>query len=131
MPVVNPNTKDMEDLSPTEPGTYPARISEVGSQRSKGSNVQMIVPKFKVDVGGGKVKTRKSYVCIEGPGAGSFDQLLRACHFDDLADHYADPDTDNPPFDTDQLVDQELLVVITNQDYEGETRDNIARFLPA
>ena len=130
-PVINPNTADMEDLSSTEPGTYSARISEVATQNSKESGTPMVVPKFKIDVGGGKIKTRKAYVCITGPGSGSFDQLLRACHFDSLADQYADPDQENPPFDTDQLIDQELLVVIGNEDYEGETRDRIQRYLPA
>ena len=128
MPVVQPNTADMEDLSPTEPGTYPAQIVSCGSQRAKESGTQMIVPKFELDVSG-KTKTRTAYLCIEGKGTYGFDQLLRAIGLADLADKYAQGQGE--PFDTDILVEQKLMVVVDQEKYNDEFRDRIKTFLPA
>lgn len=145
MPVIQPDTSEALDMSPIEPGTYKAKVTEVKTQNSKGSggkqSVPMIVPKFNVTVDG-KDRARISYLVIQGPGSGGFDQLLRACHMDELADQYKDPGQPNPPFDTDTLINQELNVVIDTQLYqkldgsgnpvgEGEKRDYIKTFLRA
>ena len=45
-----------------------------------------------------------------------FDQLLRACKMNDLADAYRDAAvTPKPPFDTDTLRGHEVMVVIEEQ----------------
>lgn len=129
MPVVQPDTSQAEDLSPIEPNTYPARIVECAFEKSKEKNTPMIVPKFKVKVGE-KERTRQSYLVIAGPGAWNFDQLLRACHMDELANKYRDPAVSpKPPFDTDSLINQELLVVVEEELYKGQKRDRINGYL--
>jgi hypothetical protein len=129
MPIVQPDTTQAEDLSPIEPGTYRARISECGHQKGKEKGTNMIVPKFKVTVNG-KERPRTAYLVIEGPGAWNFDQLLRACNMVQLADDYRNPAVQpKPPFHTDRLVNQEVNVVITEDLYQGQKRDKITGFL--
>jgi hypothetical protein len=120
----------MEDMSPTEPGTYPAKITECPFQTSKAGN-PMIVPVFEIKVGD-STKTRRTFLVTEGKGTAGFDALLRACHFDKLADQYRNGE--QVPFDTDQLIGQELNVVIDQEMYapEGgtpEPRDRIKTFM--
>ena len=129
MPVVQPNTVGMIDMTPISEGTYPAKVIACGSQQSKKGNM-MVVPKFAIDVDGSE-REREAYQVIEGKGSGNFDQLLRACNMEELADQYVDPEQDNPPFDTDVLIDQELLVIIGKQMYEGQERDTIIGYLKA
>lgn len=129
MPVVQPNTSDMIDMTPIDEGTYPAKVLACGSQTSKKGNM-MIVPKFAINVDG-DTREREAYQVIEGKGSGNFDSLLRACNMDDLADQYTDPEQNNPPFDTDVLVDQDLLVIVGKQMYEGQERDTITGYLKA
>lgn len=129
MPIVQPDTTQAEDLSPIEPNTYRARIVECGNQKGKEKGTNMIVPKFKVNVNG-KERSRTAYLVIEGPGAWNFDQLLRAVNMTPLADQYRDPNVQpKPPFDTDSLVNQEMMVVITEDLYQGQKRDKITGFL--
>lgn len=130
MPIINPDTSEAVDMSAIEPGTYPAKIVEVASQVSKQGN-PMIVPKFQVTVDG-KRRIRKSYLVITGEGAYGFDQLLRATGFSDIADQYKNPSVNpKPPFDTDSLIGQELMVKIDSEMYENELRDQIKGYLPA
>ncbi len=147
MPVLKPDLTEMVDLSPIAPGTYKAKITEAPTKQSKGDSakgkksVWMVVPKFEITVDGAdKPRTRTAYLPVEGAGTYGFDQLLRACHFDDLADQYKDPSQPNPDFDTDQLIGQELQVVIDSEIYQptdgagnpqGEPRlqDKIKTFL--
>jgi hypothetical protein len=124
MPVLEP---DLSEVGPIAPGTYQARIASVEVTKSKKGN-PMIVPDFAVNVNG-KERSRSSYLVISGPGATGFLQLLRACHFDEAADAYLNPDTENPSFDSDAFVGQELNVVIEENLYEGEVRDQIRSFL--
>lgn len=131
MPVVTPDTTQMEDLSPIEPGTYKAKVTACGSEKSKEAGTPMIVPKFDVDVNG-KTKSRSTYLVIEGKGTWGFDQFLRAVHLDSLADQYKDPNVSpKPPFDTDTLIGQELMVNIDSDIYKGTVRDRIVGFLRA
>lgn len=127
MPVIQPNTADMEDLTPIEPNTYRARIVAVSSQSSKEKGNPMIVPEFAVKVGD-KERKRKAYLNITGAGSFSFDQLLRATGMAKFADRYRAGE--NVPFDTDALIGQELNVVITMGSYNGQPRDQISGYLP-
>src|SRR2546429_8835419 len=120
MPVLTPDTSAAEDFSqPIPPGTYKARITDVEVRKSKAGN-QMIVPKFKIDVDGHE-RTRSSYLVISGEGSMGFDQLLRACHMNDLADAYRDKAVaSKPPFDTDTLREQEVQVVVEENLYKPD-----------
>jgi len=129
MTLITPDTSQSADMSPIEPNTYPAKIASCDFQMSSKGN-PMIVPTFVLTVDG-KERTRKSYIVTDGAGAFNFDQLLRACNFTELADTYKNPDVEHPPFDTDQLVGQELMVVIETQIYQGEKRDAIKTYLKA
>lgn len=127
-PVLQPDTSQAEDFTqPIEPGTYKARIVACEVGKSKAGN-NKIVPKFEIDVQG-KKRTRQSHLVVSGEGAAGFDQLLRACHMDDLAKAYKGGS--GPAFDTDSLVGQELQVVVEEQLYEGQKRDQIKTFLKA
>lgn len=130
MPIVNPDTSNAAGMEPIEPGTYPARITEVDYKTSKSSGNPMIVPKFVITVDG-KERTRQAYLVITGEGAFNFDQLLRACGFEDLADQFKSKDGPKPDFDTDDLIGQELNVVIESDVYNGALRDKIKSFLRA
>lgn len=133
MPIITPDTSMVEDFSkPIEEGTYRARIVSVDVGRSK-AGAAKIVPKFEIAVGDGKRRTRVAHLNVEGEGALGFDQLLRACHLQDLADEYRQGS--KKPFDTDVLVGQELQVVIAQEVYKPEggqeqLRDRITGFLP-
>lgn len=124
MPIINP---DLSQTGPIKPGTYRSKILEVGFETSKKQN-PMVVVKHELDVDGEKVP-RTGYHVITGKGAFMFDQLLRATGFADLANAYADKDQPNPPFDTDNLVGQELFVVVEAGIYDGKPTDNIAGYL--
>lgn len=129
MPVIQPDTSAAQDMGPIEPGTYHAQIVACDFKQSKQGN-PMIVPKFDVTVDG-KKRSRTAYLVVTGEGAFGFDQLLRACGFQQLADQYRDPNQPNPPFDTDSLVGQELNVVVSSEIYQGEKRDAIKGYLKA
>lgn len=146
MPVIPVDTSEAMDMGAIAPGTYHARITEATAQQTKGEGgkpkLWMVVPKFAVTVDG-KERTRKAYVVTQGEGTYGFDQLLRACNMDALADQYKDPSVDpKPPFDTDVLIGQELNVVIDSEYYqkkdpagnpvgEPELRDRIKTYLKA
>lgn len=126
MPIIQPDTSLAQEMGPIEPGTYPAKILEVEFKTSKSGN-PMIVPKFEINVGG-KMRSRNAYIVVTGEGAYGFDQLLRACGFEAVADQYRDPSQPNPPFDTDSLIGQELQVRVDNELYQGTMRDNIKSY---
>lgn len=131
MPLIKPDLKDADSFGPIEEGTYKARVESVEFKTSKNDN-PMIVPKFTVWVEG-KERKRVAYLVITGEGAYGFSQLLRACHFEELANIYGDKSVafeDKPEFNTDQLVGQELQVVIGKQLYNGQMRDQITNYLP-
>jgi len=129
MPVIQPDTSAAQSMEAIEPGTYFAKIISCEFKVSKQGN-PMIVPKFDITVDG-KPRSRQSYLVVTGEGAFGFDQLLRACGFQQLADQYRDPNQPNPPFDTDSLVGQELNVTISTEIYNGEKRDAIKGYLKA
>jgi hypothetical protein len=132
MPIIKPDTSAAVVLGNIEEGTYPAAIESVEFKSSSKGN-PMIVPNFNITVGDNVVK-RKAYLVITGEGAYGFEQLLRACNFDTLADAYGDKSiaaADKPDFDTDDLVGQTLNVIIGHQLYNGEMRDYVKSYLKA
>lgn len=131
MPLINPDTSEAQDMAAIEPGTYPARIDGSPEYKASAKGTPMIVPNLKIKVGD-KERTRKAYVVISGPGAFNFDQLLRACNLDSLADQYKDPSVQpKPAFDTDVLAGQEIQVTIDSEMYEGQLRDRVKGFMKA
>lgn len=130
MPVIQPDTSEMEDLSPINPGTYQAEIISTDVQNSKEKGNPMCVPTFKVAVPDReKPATRKAYLPISGAGSFNFDQLLRAAGFQAEADEIKSGA--KRPFDTDVLVGKRVNVVITENLYNGQKRDQISSYLPA
>lgn len=135
MPVLQPDTSAAEDFSkPINPGTYPAKIVACDGGKSKAGN-QKIMPKLKINVDG-ETRTRTGHHVVSGEGAMTFDQLLRSAGLGELADAYRDKTVSpKPPFDTDALVGQEVMVVIgpnlyTRDDGTTEMRDQIDGYLP-
>jgi len=121
---------DLSDVGPIEPGTYKARIDKVDTGVSKSGNPKLDI-QFSVFAGGERPKTRKVSMPYTGGGAFGFAGLLRACHFNELADAYTKKDGAKPPFDTDSLVSQELMVVVEADTYNGQMTDKIVSYLPA
>jgi len=135
-PVLQPDTSAAEDFStPIPPGTYKAHIIDVEVGKSKAGN-QKIMPKFELDVDG-KKRTRTAHLVISGEGSMGFDQLLRACKMNDLADAYRDPTVSpKPPFDTDSLRGHDVMVVVEENIYKPDTgpeqkRDQLTGYLRA
>lgn len=124
MPVITPDLSQVSSGA-IEPGTYPAKIIAVEFKESKKGN-PMIVPKFEVTIGEGKTRTRQAHLVVTGESAFGFEQLLRATHFDDVADSLKSAPK---PFDTDQLIGQELQVVIDSDSYNGQLTDKIKTYL--
>lgn len=128
--MLTPDTAEGVDLlKPIDPGTYPAEITAAIPATSKKGG-SMLQVKVTIDVQGAQ-KKRTGYVMVSGPGAASFDQLLRATHNDQLADTYKDPTAAKPEFDEQTLVGQQIMVVIDSQinQQDGTTRDNIKSWL--
>jgi hypothetical protein len=141
--ILNPDLSEAQDMGPIPEGTYKGKIVEVNTQNAKNeAKTPMAVPKVELTVDG-KKRTRKTYLMTSGEGASGFDNLLRACHFDALADQYKDPNLQpKPPFDTDTLIGQEVQVIVVPEYFqrkdgsgnpigEPELRDRIKGFLKA
>ena len=128
MPIINPDTSEVQSLAALEPNVYPATIAAVEFKTSKSSGNPMIVPTFEI-VHDGKARKRNAYLVITGEGAYGFDSLLRAVGFDDYADRLKAGSKES--FDTDTLVGLSLNVQVENEAYNGEMRDKIAGFLKA
>lgn len=141
MPILTPDTSEMEDFRPSVPGTYRARITKCGSQATKAKGDKpggkpMAVPTFQFeapaleDQGSGPRKVnRQSFLMISGGGSFGFDQLLRAIGEGSLADQVkANPG--RVPVDTAIFENKEVQVVIANSLYEGKLQDSISSFLP-
>lgn len=128
MPLISPDTSQAADFGPIEPGTYPAKITEVESTTSKSSGNPMIVVHLDINVNG-KSRIRKAYLVITGEGAYGLDQLLRAVGFESDADNFKNGKGGS--FDTDNLVGQDVNVVIESDTYQGQMRDRVQSFLKA
>ena len=127
MGILTPDTSQAQDFSePIAPGTYRARIKAAEAGTSKQGKPKVVV-KLDVDVEG-KSRSRQAHLPVTGEGAGAFDKLLRATGFAGLADDFKRGA--GTAFDTDQLIGQECQVVISEDIYEGQKRDQIQTFLP-
>lgn len=130
MPIITPDTSSQLEFKPLDPGTYPARIAAVEYGLSKSSGNPMLTVNVELNVEGRTVP-RKAFLVITGEGSYGFDQLLRACRMDQLADAYKDKSAEKPPFDTDELVGQEVSVIVEHETYNNQLRDRIKAFLRA
>lgn len=126
MPIIYPNTSKMVDMTPMEPGPKPARIDAVTPSNSKKGNPMLVLDLTIRD--GESERPRKDWVVTEGPGSGKFDQILRACGFDDVADQIK---AGTPvPFNTDDLIGQEVIVVTDRSIGDDEKiRDGVSQYL--
>lgn len=130
MPIITPDTSSQLEFKPLEPGTYPAKITDVQYGTSKSSGNPMLTVTMDVNAEGRAVP-RKAFLVITGEGSYGFDQLLRACRMDQLADAYKDKSAEKPPFDTDELIGQEINVIVEHETYNNQLRDRVKTFLRA
>lgn len=141
MPILLPDTSEMEDLRPTVPGTYRARITKVDQQATKAKGDKpggqpMAVPNFQFEAPalenpseGPRKVNRRVFLMISGAGSFNFDQLLRSTGNGEIADQVkANPG--RVAVDTDVFLNKEVHVVLANGLYEGRLQDNITAFLP-
>lgn len=126
MPIIEPDLSETEQLGPHDPGTYKATIETVEATKGKEKGTPMLVLNCACVDGEGKVFHRKAWVVTAGAGAGNFEQLLRACNLDGVADQLR---TSKAPFNTDVLVGQQVNVILENEEYKGQMRDRINGFL--
>ncbi len=125
MPIIQPDTSNVTEYTPMEPGTYAAKIIDCPYKMSKKEN-PMIVPEFEIEYKD-KLRKKKAYLVSEGEGAGGFDQLLRATGFEEVAE--ASKRGERPEFDTDNLIGQEVLVVIEADMFNDKPSDTIKSYL--
>lgn len=123
MPILEVDLSEID--STILPGTYPGKIIEAGAQTSKSGN-PMAVCKFDITVDG-KRRVRQAYLVTKGAGAYGFHNLLKAVGFSDMAERMRKGEA--VQFNTDDLVNQECLVVVEEEIYNGEKKDKIASFL--
>ena len=129
MALIDPDTSEMVDFKPLEPGTYRARIISAVPKKSQKGN-PMVEVTLKVQ-NGDKEITRKAWPLLKGPGAFMFDQLLRASGHEAVADQIKVPGS-GVQFDTDELQGVELQVRVENElDDKDSVRDAIKGFLKA
>lgn len=124
MPILEPDFSELDQTIPA--GTYKATITECDAKTSKTGNM-MAVPKFSINVDG-KARTRQAYLVVSGAGAFNFQALLKAAGFSDVAERLKAGE--KVPFDTDSLVNQEVMVVIEPDEYNGQPSDKIKTYLP-
>lgn len=130
MPLINPDLSEAADFAPIPDGTYPGKIVSCDFQLSKENQKPMLKIGAELTVDG-KTRKRTIYVLTSGAGAFMFEQLLRACHFDEYADQLKNPDVAHPGFDSDQFLNQTLQFVVVPEIRKdnGEMSDRVSRFL--
>lgn len=110
MPVIYPNTSDMQTFTLLPVGQHPAEITAVEQAVGKEKGT----PYLKVTVAvqhEGKSVRRYANVMTSGAASGQFDRLLRAAGLDDEAER-VQSSGGQYPFDTDKLVGQRVGVVV-------------------
>lgn len=128
MPIINPDTSEVKELLPLEPGVYPAKVAATEFKTSKSGNPMLVVT-FEVTARDGTARKRNAYLVITGEGAYGFDSLLRACGFDDYADRLKAGSKE--PFDTDNLVGIGLEVQVEQEAYNGRMMDSVRGYMKA
>lgn len=126
MPIIEPDLSEAEQLGAHEPGTYKGSIETVEVTKGKEKGTPMIVVNLACQDGDGKIFHRKTWIVTSGAGAGNFEQLLRACNLEDVADSLR---TSKAPFNTDVLVGQQVNVIMDNEEYKGRMQDRVTGFL--
>ena len=121
-PVIQPDFSEALDLSPIEPGTYPAKVihfkpgvSKKGNPQLEG-DVELVVDR--------KTRGRKVWWNTTGKGSGSLQQYLRAIGRVDLT-------APGSSFDPDEIINVEFLAIVDSTEFEGQTRDQIVNCLKA
>lgn len=127
MPIIEPDTSEVKEYTPLDPGVYVAKIVACEFKTSKSGN-PMIVPEFEITSGGGTRKKR-SYLVITGQGAYGFDSLLRSVGFTEQADKMKAGE--KVPFDTDDLIGLSCNLQMDQEAYNGQMQDVIKGYLPA
>jgi len=126
MPEILPDLSEVTS-NVIDPGTYEAMVKSVTPGTSKTGNPKIDV-EFEVNFNGAVVPRTQS-IPISGKGAFKFAQLLRATNFGPVADKLAKGE--RAPFITEDLEGQRLTVVIEADEYQGEARDKIVKFIKA
>jgi hypothetical protein len=126
MPIIKPNLADVVSNDPPV-GTWPATITEV-TDKVSGAGNPMLVVRCAMEVDGQKYELSGFHV-YTGRAAYSFENLLRATHFDDVADQLR---RGQPlDFNTDNLLHQPVQVTVEEGvDQNGQKRKNIKAYSP-
>jgi hypothetical protein len=126
MPIIQP---DLSDVTSNDPpvGTWPGLIVAVEDKPSKKGNPMLTVT-VAMEIDGQKYELR-GYHVYTGKAAYGYENLLRACRYDDVAD--ALKRGERLPFNTDDLLQQPVQVVVEVQpDDNGNPRKQIKQYLP-
>lgn len=131
MPLIQPNLADVVSYDPPV-GTWQGEIVDVTDKVSGAGNPMLVVETL-MEVDGAKYGIR-GYHVYTGRAAYGFENLLRACHFDDVADQLKRGEPLN--FNTDDLKGQKVQVIVTEgvdtRDPSGQTKQkNLKGYLPA
>ena len=128
MPIIEPDTSEVKEMMPLDPGVYPAEITACDFKESKAGN-PMIVPVFSITAPDGTTRQRRSYIVVTGNAAFTFDSFLRACGFEDYADELKAGS--KTPFDTDSLIGLCVNVQVEQEAYNGKLIDTIKGYMKA
>ena len=125
MALINPDLTGIKGLEAINPGVYPAKITKADPGVSKAGN-PIVKAEFDVTVDNDS-RHRFASIPTSGAGAFMFEQLLRATHFDDVADKLKAGEPTS--FDTDSLIGQEINLQIESDMYNGAVTDKIKGYL--
>lgn len=126
MPLIQPNLADVVSNDPPV-GTWPGEIVALEDKPSKKGNPMLTVT-VAMEIDGIKYELR-GYHVYTGRAAYGFENLLRACRFDDVADSLKRGEPLN--FNTDDLMHQQVQVVVEEQvDDNGQKRKGIKGYTP-
>lgn len=139
MPIINPDVSQMTDFEPSEPNTYLTTIIAVDPVKGKEKGTLGIQPSLEFEaprLKDGEVRKiiRKPWHSIEGPGAFTFDQLLRCIGEDALADEIKKR-PGQVGVDTDLFIGKQVNAIISTGIYkpkDGPERqqDEVKGYLP-
>jgi len=128
MPKLNVDASKAMVFGAVPAGQYPCQILEV-SDEIKGPRARYV--KFTFAVSEGEHEGRKFWrnAPIEGEGAGIFLEIYNAA----LRTNYTPADFGEVEVDTDDLIGQEVIVVVTEREHpegSGIMTNDVARVLP-
>ncbi len=131
MPIITPALDEVVSYDPPV-GTHEGTIVDVIDKPSSTGNPMLTVESL-LEVDGLKYAIR-GYHVYTGRSAYGFENLLRATHFDDVADKLKKGERLN--FDTDELKGQRVQVIVEervdNRDPSGQTKTKgVKGYLPS